>query len=308
MVSVIIPNYNYAFYLSDTVKSVLEQSYQNLECIVVDDGSTDNSKEIIEKLKEKDNRVKAVFKKNGGLSSARNAGIKIAAGTYISFLDSDDLWKSDKLKNQIEIFENNSDVNFVFSNYIGFYPDGKQEPYMHVFGNTNPFDFIKLNPIAGSASSVILHSDLVKKTGFFDESLRSTEDHDYWFRCVVAGANIKFCDSYDVLIRLHDTSMSKNQARMNTYNFKVLVKQLDLLSKQNFDMDPQRYRSLLSEKLQSILWIARDNFDFSLIYKIYTIAISNKIVGFVNLNFYYDLKLGCKQLKNSFSTPTKQHS
>lgn len=90
LISVIIPVYNVEKYLKKCIESVLTQTYQNLQIILVDDGSTDSSKEICDNYKRKDKRVLVIHKTNGGLSSARNAGLKIATGDYITFLDSDD--------------------------------------------------------------------------------------------------------------------------------------------------------------------------------------------------------------------------
>ena len=90
MISVIIPIYNVEKYLTKCIESVINQTYKNLEIILVNDGSTDNSKEIIDKYSSIDSRIKVINKKNGGLSDARNVGIELAKGEYITFLDSDD--------------------------------------------------------------------------------------------------------------------------------------------------------------------------------------------------------------------------
>ena len=93
-ISVIIPVYNVERYLAQCVDSVISQSYKNLEIILVDDGSSDNSPQICDDFAKQDSRIKVVHKVNGGLSSARNAGIEIAGGDYLLFLDSDDYWDS----------------------------------------------------------------------------------------------------------------------------------------------------------------------------------------------------------------------
>lgn len=301
-VSIIIPNYNYAHFLSETVASVLSQTFSNFECIIVDDGSTDNSKNVITSLIQKDQRIKSVFKLNGGLSSARNAGIKASTGDYIAFLDADDIWDENKLKDQIQEILSDTKINFVFSNYVGFYPDGRTDYFKHEFGDTSPFDFIKQNPIAGSASSVLLSKELVNKVGFFDETLRSTEDHDYWFRCIVAGAKIKFCDKYQVKIRLHNNSMSTNVKRMNYFNYYVFSKQLKIFPEALKKVDLLRFKRLVNEKIQSLLWVARDTADFLLILKLYFMAcyglgFSYSFRFFFKQNFFYDLKLFTKFLK-----------
>ena len=94
-VSIVVPVYNVEKYLNQCVDSVLAQTYKNIEVILVDDGATDASPAICDEYAEKDNRVKVVHKKNGGLSSARNSGIKVATGDYLMFIDSDDYWNAD---------------------------------------------------------------------------------------------------------------------------------------------------------------------------------------------------------------------
>ncbi|MBV6627760.1 MAG: glycosyltransferase family 2 protein [Rivularia sp. (in: Bacteria)] len=101
-VSVIIPTYNRAHLVQDAVESVLNQTYQDFELIVIDDGSTDNTKEVLAVYKDK---LAYIYQENRGRSSARNHGIKIAQGEYIAFLDSDDVWFPDKLERQVPILE-----------------------------------------------------------------------------------------------------------------------------------------------------------------------------------------------------------
>lgn len=110
--SIIIPVYNVEKYINECVDSVLNQTYTNFEIILVDDGSTDSSPQICDSYAEKDNRIKVIHKKNGGLSSARNAGMENMTGDYVLFLDSDDFWNNDKaLENlYIIIIEENADV------------------------------------------------------------------------------------------------------------------------------------------------------------------------------------------------------
>jgi glycosyltransferase involved in cell wall biosynthesis len=108
--SVIIPIYNVELYLSRCIESVLNQSFKDLEMILVDDGSPDKCPTICDEYAKRDERVKVIHKKNGGLSSARNAGIEIAVGEYLTFLDSDDAWAEDKLKDIIiKLKENPAD-------------------------------------------------------------------------------------------------------------------------------------------------------------------------------------------------------
>ena len=113
MISVIIPTYNREKFLPATIDSVLRQTYSDYEIIVVDDGSTDGTQEVIEKLYG--GKLKYIYKNNGGPASARNVGLKNASGNYIAFLDSDDLWFPEKLETQIRFMEkNHSQITLVY--------------------------------------------------------------------------------------------------------------------------------------------------------------------------------------------------
>lgn len=104
-VSVLIDNYNYEKFLPECIQSVLDQTYQNFEIVIVDDGSSDNSREIIERYAKKDERIKPVFKPNGGQASAFNEGIKRCTGDIVCFLDSDDKFKKRKLEKVVQVYE-----------------------------------------------------------------------------------------------------------------------------------------------------------------------------------------------------------
>ena len=111
LISIIVPIYNVEKYLSKCIDSIINQTLENIEIILVNDGSTDSCAEIIESYANKDNRIKVIHKKNGGQSSARNMGLDIAKGEYIGFVDSDDYVSLDLYKDVIESF--NSDIDFV---------------------------------------------------------------------------------------------------------------------------------------------------------------------------------------------------
>ena len=117
LISVIIPIYNVEQYLKECLESVINQTYRNLEIILVDDGSKDKSGKICDEYKNKDERIKVVHKENGGLSDARNAGMKIATGKYIQFIDSDDFIDKDMIETLYNlIIENEADISMC-SNY-----------------------------------------------------------------------------------------------------------------------------------------------------------------------------------------------
>lgn len=127
-VSVIIPIYNVENYLNRCVESIVNQTYKNLEIILVDDGSLDDCPQMCDDLARKDSRIKVIHKENGGLSDARNAGMNIATGEYISFIDSDDYIALDFFETLISVMEKeNSDI--AECNVVKFYEDGRFEKY-----------------------------------------------------------------------------------------------------------------------------------------------------------------------------------
>lgn len=114
LISIIVPVYNVEEYIQKCVNSIINQTYRNIEIILVNDGSKDKSGEICDKLKQKDNRIKVIHKENGGLSDARNAGLKIANGDYIGFVDSDDYVKEDMFETLYKLNkEHNADISIV---------------------------------------------------------------------------------------------------------------------------------------------------------------------------------------------------
>lgn len=117
LVSIVMPAYNCAHYIGETIQSVLVQSYEDWELLIVDDRSTDNTKQVVNKFLTKDNRIRYIeLEKNSGVAVARNRGIEEAKGNYIAFLDSDDLWKKDKLETQVQFMQEHQ-YAFTFTSY-----------------------------------------------------------------------------------------------------------------------------------------------------------------------------------------------
>lgn len=127
LVSIIIPIFNVEKYLSRCIQSVVDQTYRNLEIILVDDGSEDNCSKICDDWKKKDSRIKVIHKKNGGLSSARNTGLSKAMGNYIMFLDSDDWLELDTIQTAVDNFDENQNIDIFQFDY--YYDNGKIKEY-----------------------------------------------------------------------------------------------------------------------------------------------------------------------------------
>lgn len=231
-VSIIVPCYNQAQYLDECLQSVLMQSYNNWECIVVNDGSPDNTNQLAKKWIEKDTRYKYFYQENGGLSSARNAGLKIAKGDYVQFLDSDDLIEPEKVKVQIDALVSDQEIDISVSGYRYFESSilelkamGSHNFFPEVVLHKNDIDTKEVlnvkNPMVISAP--LYRRSVFEKVGVFDEDLVSLEDWEFHTRCALHGMkfqHIGIGENTMTLVRLHPKSMMRNNEIMN--NGKVI--------------------------------------------------------------------------------------
>ncbi len=176
-VSVVIPCFNRMHTISKALDSVLNQTYQNLEIIVVDDGSTDSTHEVVSKYKT----VLYIRQKNSGPAAARNSGMKVSSGNFIAFLDSDDEWLPEKILTQIAKFEADSQLGIVACNVIFRSPLGDR---LSNFGYCNT-EFVRNLFLAGNAmvtSTVMLRRECFLTWGGFNEQLVYAEDWDFFYR------------------------------------------------------------------------------------------------------------------------------
>lgn len=217
LVSVITPVYNSEKYIEKTILSVLNQTYKNLEMILVDDCSTDNSKEIILRIQKKDKRVKYVkLDKNSGAAVARNTGLEKAEGQFIAFIDSDDVWKKDKLNQQLE-FMNNKNIGFTYTAYETLAEDGTiQNKHIHVPDKINYSSLLKNTAIA--CSTVIINKEF---TGDFSmPSVRKGQDTATWLKLL---KKIDYAYGYDEVLSSYrkvagSISSNKLDALKRTWN------------------------------------------------------------------------------------------
>lgn len=161
LVSIIMPVYNSEKYIKDSISSALQQSYENYELIIVDDCSTDMSRNIINTFQNKDKRITCIFlSENKGVAHARNQGIQAAKGKYIAFMDSDDLWDADKLKTQVEIMED-SNADLSYTSYMMIDEQGIIFSKKNVPQTVDFTDLLKENFIC--LSSILVKSCVAKK-------------------------------------------------------------------------------------------------------------------------------------------------
>lgn len=191
LVSIVITSYNKAIYLEQAVESVLMQSYSNIECIIVDDGSTDNTEQIVQELIASYPQIKYFVKPNGGISSARNFGCSKATGEWIQFLDADDWIHEDKIRNQLECLQKFADKQvFTYSDYERVYVDKDNQIIKlisHEIGHLSKAELINRllvcpDYLADSSFPLLQQAMLFKKTIFnkyqFNETLKACEDRE----------------------------------------------------------------------------------------------------------------------------------
>ena len=231
LVSIIIPAYNYAHYLPFTLDSVKKQSLSDWECLIVDDGSTDNTRDVAEKYTVDDSRFKYHYKTNGGLSSARNYGIEKASGRYVLFLDADDMLEQNNLKHLSDFLENQSGNNAVFGKFVKFYDDDTPEypwyrDYKYIEGLQSDFfsRLVEKNSLPPCAPLSPL--SIIKELNItFDEALTSYEDWDFWLR-LSSHCNFYYIPGENAAarVRFHTGSMSTDNWRMEINQLKVRLK------------------------------------------------------------------------------------
>ena len=181
LVSVIIPTYNRAWSLKEALESVLAQDYPHIELIVVDDGSTDHTPELLQGYANEP-KVNVVTRENGGVSRARNQGIEVARGEYLAFLDSDDSWLPQKISEQIAFFKESPDALICQTEEIWIRNGKRVNPCKHHQKPSGDIFGASLHLCLVSPSAVMLKKSLLDEVGLFDESLPACEDYDLWLR------------------------------------------------------------------------------------------------------------------------------
>lgn len=179
-VTVIIPVFNGAAFVQRALRSVLEQTFQDFEIIVVNDGSNDNTEEVVRAIA--DRRIRYVFQPNQGPNAARNNGIRLAQGDYLAFLDADDWWLPAKLQAQLSRLEEYPAAGLVYCSTLWVKPAG-EIILVEALVEGNVFQTLLFrNIVSGSASSVMAPKRVFDKVGLFDENFRRMEDWEMWLR------------------------------------------------------------------------------------------------------------------------------
>lgn len=210
-VTVIIPTHNRAAMIERSVQSALAQSYEDLDVIVVDDGSTDNTAEVVERIV--DDRLRYIRReKNAGAQAARNAGVRAASGDLIAFLDSDDEWDPLKIELQVEKLSTcPPSVGMVYCGIRRIDQDGRTVPDRIPRYRGRLFERLLQKNIIGGMSVALIRADVLREVGPFDERLRARQDLDMWLR-IARHYEIDFVPEKLVVYHLHRGRTSENKA------------------------------------------------------------------------------------------------
>lgn len=267
-VSILMPVYNGEQYLLETIESALAQTYKNFELLIVNDGSTDNSKSIISAYLSNP-KIRYFEQQNAGVAAARNLALRNANGKYIGFLDQDDLWLPDKLSTQIEFLETNQEIAFVHSRQDYIQADGAPiadypKDWVSDLHGKCFTELFKRNRIA--VLTVLLRKNVIDDIGFFNETVSRADDYELWLR-ICSKYPIGFQYKKLALYRCHDTNASHDYIKMEQAELNAL----ETLYKKNKEafvfIDKNtlnnRFSKLHTEVANGFFW-QKNNYGFAL--------------------------------------------
>ena len=220
LISIIMATYNRAAYIGEALDSIKRQSFQDYEILVVDDGSTDNTKEILEKYEG----IRCIYLEHVGIAGARNTAVKDAKGKWIAFLDSDDLWKEDKLQMQVEYLRYHPDCRIVYSEFSNF-TDIPEEQL-----DERQKELLQTDDIKWYLPSALVDASLFAEVGLFDKTWEPNDDTEWNFRLKFYNINMEHC-VHEVLYlrRVHVSNISN--ARRELYSSDIRDLALDAYRK-----------------------------------------------------------------------------
>jgi glycosyltransferase involved in cell wall biosynthesis len=221
-ISVIVPAYNAEQTILETITSVLSQTFSDFELIVINDGSTDRTLELLNTVN--DSRLQVFSYPNGGVSIARNRGITQASGEFIAVLDADDLWTADKLELQLAALQQQPEAGVAYS--WAYYMDeqGKSsQPSEPVYFEGNVYAQLLVNDFVVSCSNCLMRRQAVESVGEFDQEVAGAADWDYWLRLALNWPFV-VVPKYQVYYRISSGSMQSNVEFMERCNLRVIEK------------------------------------------------------------------------------------
>lgn len=303
-ISIIVPIFNTSKYLKECVDSILNQTYHNLEVILVDDGSADNSWKICENYEEKDNRVRAFHKENSGVSATRNYGLEKASGDLISFCDSDDIIKQDLYKTLLnKLIETGADR--VCGGYAYLYSDNHRlycKPRKKD-GVYKCSDLVKIMIDDGTLSGFLFSgvnnslfkADILRRNNIkFKEDVKYNEDSLFSFEYAIHSETLYSMQSVPLyLYRQHEASSTKKRPKEKVYDsLHIALETIVYGNRDLFDYDIQMKRRLVTEALWAILDSVKYDSSRESIRTIHNlikspeVAFNLKFIDYNNLNIY----------------------
>jgi glycosyltransferase involved in cell wall biosynthesis len=246
VISVIVPCYNHGRFLDEALQSVHGQTFPGWECFIIDDGSADDTKNIALSWCQKDERFKYIYKENGGLSSARNRGLKEVKGEYLQFLDADDMIAANKFEFSLQ---QGDDAGIIITGFNFTHEKNKQPTTPSFSLNRSLFNFYSILTGWDEAFVIPIHSGLFKSSLFtnirFNETLRAKEDWLMWLQVYQSDFETVYIDQPLALYRTTGNSMSQDRALMN--------QNLILAYRLIFDITPPDYREVFFTKVMDTL-------------------------------------------------------
>ncbi|MBQ3690736.1 MAG: glycosyltransferase family 2 protein [Bacteroidales bacterium] len=262
-ISIIVPCYNQAQYLSETLESVISQTYQDWECLIVDDGSPDNTKEVAEEFCKKDNRFIYLYKENGGISSARNFGIQHSSGDYILPLDSDDIIDRTFLEKTLQVLVSDSEIKVVYTRVMQF----------GLINQELKLPICTLERMMGRncivCTALYRKGDYEKTIGYNENMALGLEDWDFWLSMLEQGG--KVYQIPEVLFFYRIKTLSRNNS--------ITDEQFDYLRKQIW----LNHRKLYSEHFFN----PKESFEYNAIVDSFEYHVGKKVPNWLKKMYEY---------------------
>lgn len=224
-VSVVTPTYNRADFIREAVDSVLSQSFRDLEMIVVDDGSRDNTRDVLASCLD-DGRLHYVFQENQGQSVARNKGIRAARGEYICFLDSDNYWLPGKLEASVRFMDAHPDVDILYGDNISIDEEGRIISKDNMKRHSGRITGLLLHDNFISNNTVMVRRECFEQLGGFNEKDRLAEDYELWLR-MSTRYTFHYLPEYMAAYRVMDDQISSDKDKRFWANERILLKFLE---------------------------------------------------------------------------------
>lgn len=268
LVSVLIGAYNHGAFISEAVDSALSQSYPNIEVIVVDDGSTDNTKDV---LRDYGDRITYSYQQNSGPAAARNRASKMASGSLLAILDADDVWLPDKVRKQLNLLQSAPDLDLVFSRFAAIDEAGNSLGFIYPEKIPDQLELIPVPDVDNGYviegalveallsgcfiphPSVIMRRETLDAVGGYDASLGQAEDVDLWKRMALQDAHFCFLDEILLNVRKHGSNISHSHATQAVWSIASKKKILHMVA----DREP-RLRGLVRKSLAGNLKLLGD--------------------------------------------------